>query len=719
MHHLSLTRISHRFCAALAAALWLVLAFGGCSRSARLHLRSHPRSSRRVLIVGKACPGADPCPYTSIALIGRSGEGVLRFPEAVAVAANGEVYVADQYSYLVQRFSSNGRFLGQWGSHGAGLGQFGSVGGLAVTPAGDVYLIDSEHDRVEEFEPSGRFVRAWGAAGRALGQFDFGSGGPGVPPGGGIAVAHGYVYVADTGNDRVERFTLQGTEPEEWGEGGHGPGQFDSPRGLAVHGEDVYVADDGNDRIEELTTAGSYVRQVGAFGSGTGQFADPFGVAVGPSGEVYVADDNNHRVDVLSADLRYQTAWALAPVQGESGGLHPNSGGEQVGYPRAIATSAGGLVYVADAASNQIYEFGPTGGLLAAWGTSGRSYGQFILPEDVVGTPSGGALVADMLGGRVELFAAAAAAAHDGGGADGGGQLAYGSSSSGGAKIVGDHLFKPVALALADDGSMWVTDQENGLVRHLGSEGELLGTLGNGGPLGVAGMPGATGTGGAAYVPSAQAASRGLAATAHGSSSTAGARVRAAQALAGRLFNPAGVAIGAHGEIYVADTGEDLIKRYSPTGVPLGAWGGPGSTPGHFHGPVALAVDAASGDVYVADTGNDRIQKFTAAGHYLGEWGAPGGAAGELRGPDGIAVDAGEGVFVADGGNDRIEEFDSHGRFLRMWGAPGAAPGELSEPAGLSIGCGGSLLVADTDNNRVVRFGGVAPPGHCTTAAAP
>lgn len=603
---------------------------------------------------GRGCPGADPCPYSSVSIVGRSGQGVLRFPEALAVAAGGEVYVADQYSYVVQRFTAQGRFLGQWGSHGAGPGQFGAVGGLAVDRAGDVYLVDSEHDRVEEFTPGGAFVRAWGSPGSRVGQFYFGGGAPGAPPGGGIAVAGPYVYVADSGNDRIERFTLQGTHAYAWGARGHGPGQLEYPRGLTVRGDELYVSDTGANRIELFHTDGTYVREAGGLGSAEGRFNSPVSVAVGPAGQVYVADDNNHRVVELTAGLAYVTEWALHPLQDESEGLHANFGSEEVSYPRAVAVSASGLLYVADAAAGEVYVIGPGGGLVGRWGASARSFGQFMLPEDVA---SAGAdvLVADMIGGRVELF-------------DG---LAYRTSFDGGAAIVGDHLFEPVAVAVADDGSMWVTDQQNGLVRHLSPEGELLGALG-----------------GAGAEPAA------------------------------RLSEPTGVAIAPDGELYVADTGEDLLKRYAPTGQLLGAWGGYGSAPGRFRGPVAVAI-APAGEVYVVDTGDNRIERFTPEGRYLGEWGASGQAPGRFLGPDGIAVDALGDVFVADGGNGRIEQFDADGRFLRMWGKPGGAPGELSGPAGLSIDCHGALLVADADNNRVERFAGVAPPGDCVKASVP
>src|ERR1700743_3473699 len=100
----------------------------------------------------EACPGAGAgaCPYAGVQQIGRRAEGVLRFPEAVAIGPGGDVFVADQLSYTVQEFSPAGAFENEWGSFGGGHGQFGPIGGLAVDAAGDVYVVDSSHDRIEK-----------------------------------------------------------------------------------------------------------------------------------------------------------------------------------------------------------------------------------------------------------------------------------------------------------------------------------------------------------------------------------------------------------------------------------------------------------------------------------------------------------------------------------------------------------------------------------------
>ena len=81
-----------------------------------------------------------------------------------------------------------------------------------------MYVVDSSHNRIEKFASGGEFMTAWGHTGSGLGQFHFGSSqNPTQPPGGGIAVAGKYVYVADTGNNRIERFNLEGGEPMQWG----------------------------------------------------------------------------------------------------------------------------------------------------------------------------------------------------------------------------------------------------------------------------------------------------------------------------------------------------------------------------------------------------------------------------------------------------------------------------------------------------------------------
>jgi tripartite motif-containing protein 71 len=566
------------------------------------------------------CPGArGACPYTRVAIISRRGEGVLRCPEALAFAPGGDLYVADQFSHLVQRFSPAGRFLGQWGTYGAGPGQLGAVDGLAVAGNGDVYVLDSTHNRIERFTAGGRLLGEWGGPGGALGRFDFGPGfGPDKPPGGGIAVGGGYVYVSDSAANRIVRFDLDGSYPLLWARPGSAPGEVSSPRGLAVAGGVVYVADEGNHRIQAFTLAGRSLYAQGTFGKAPGQFVNPFGVTVA-RGRVYAVDDNNNRIVVLTPALRYLEEWA-----GE-GAFH-------LSYIRAAAASPAGRIYVADTGHERVVAFTAGGRGLLAFGTPGTAPGQLIAPLGVATTRAGGAFVVETYGSRSPIYRFDAA-------------LRYrGEWQRGGGAIVGSHWFGPTAAAVAPDGSLWVTDPRNGVVRHLSADGAYLGAL----------------TG---------------------------------------LSLPYGVAVAPSGEaIYVADAGAGSVMRFSAAGQALGRLG---STA--FGRPLAVAA-APDGEVYVADAGRDRIFALSPSGALLYSW----GGRRLFDEPSGVAVDSAGDVFVSDRRADRVLKFSPTGRLLTRWGDPGGAPGQLSAPSGLAADCRGQVLVADTANNRVQAFADAA-----------
>ncbi len=626
------------------------------------------------VLVGRAGAGRSGCPYTSVASISRRGEGVLRCPEALAWAPDGDLYVADQFSHVVQRFSPAGRFLGQWGSYGSGPGQFGAVDGLAVAAGGDVYVLDSTHARVERFTASGRLLGEWGHPGHALGELDLGPGfGPDKPPGGGIAVGGEYVYVADSANNRIVRYDLDGSHPLLWGRPGSAPGRFSSPRGLAVAGGVVYVADEGDHRVQALTTAGRALYAEGSFGTGPGQFVNPFDVTV-RGGRVYVVDDNNNRIVVLTRTLRYVEEWSGA-------------GAYHLSYIRAAAASPSGRVYVADTGHERVVAFDPAGRGLFAFGTPGTAPGQLIAPLGIA-AGAGRVYVVETYGSRSPLYRF-------------GDALRYrGAWLRGGGAIVGSHWFGPTAAAVAPDGSVWVTDPRNGVVRHLSTEGAYLGALGDPTPP-PAGPPAGT---------PADATTAASASGAPGGEAGAGGAATA-------LLEPDGVALSpSGGVVYVADTGAGRVLRFAASSGRLVGQLGTVA----LRRPVAVAV-APDGTVYVADAGLDRVLALSSGGALLASWGGAGGgppdAAARFEEPAGVAVDAAGHVFVLDRRAARVSELSPGGTLLATWGLPGGSPGELSDPSGLAVDCRGAVLVADTANNRVQAFAGAAARGVCAPAS--
>jgi DNA-binding beta-propeller fold protein YncE len=643
------------------------------------------------------------CPYRVAAGIGKPGEGIFRQPGAVAVGPTRQVYVADQFSHLVQVFSPTGAFEGQWGSGGASPGELGGVGGLAVDSRGNVYVVDAGHDRVEKFTARGRLMTSWGGPGTGVGEFKFGGGGGSYqPPGGGIAVGGSYVYVSDTGNDRIERFTLNGSGARVLVGGGSGRGQVLRPHGLALAPAQVpgsgrqaagarggparapevlYVADDGNDRVQELDAQGHFIAEAGFFLAAPNRFENPpasaprgfvynsathhfvrpsvpFGIAV-HGGRVYVAVDN-YAVVKLTRDLRFV-------------GSFRGPGGERLSrFLRAVATDAAGRVYVADASANRVVVFDSSGTPFRSWGASGTAPGQFLAPVDVAAGPAGELLVAEPLRGTGEIVPLYPA----------GRPLSYIARiaresvwTSGGGVRLGTHLFSPTAVAFAPDGSVWVADRNNRLLRHLSAAGRFIGAV-------------------------------------------------AAPAGAGpaSLTEPHGLAVDSGGAVIVADTGANRIDKLAPDGRTLGVWATPGAASGTsaaaavaahgFRRPLAVAAGPQD-TIYVADTGNARVVRLDSAGRPIATWGGKGRAPARFAAPSGIAVDSAGHVFVSDGVLDRIQEFTSGGKLLALWGAGGSSLGELSEPAGMTVDCHGDLLVADTGNNRVQVFTGVAALAPC------
>ena len=200
------------------------------------------------------------------------------------------------------------------------------------------------------------------------------------------------------------------------------------------------------------------------------------------------------------------------------------------------------------------------------------------------------------------------------------------------------------------------------------------------------------------------------------------------------FFDPAGVAVNASGDIFVADTGNNEIRQITPTGVVTtfagsttsGSSNGTG-TSASFYGPEGVAVNAA-GDVIVADTGNNEIREITPAGVVTTLAGsttqghADGtGSAASFYQPGGVAVNAAGDVIVADTGNNEIREITPAGVVTTLAGSTtsGAADGTGSaasffHPTGVAVAASGNIYVADYSNNEIRE---VTPNGVVTTLA--
>ncbi len=178
---------------------------------------------------------------------------------------------------------------------------------------------------------------------------------------------------------------------------------------------------------------------------------------------------------------------------------------------------------------------------------------------------------------------------------------------------------------------------------------------------------------------------------------------------------PRAMAFAPDGTFYVADSRNNRILHFDASGALINQWGTPSGNNANnpnpdapastFNEPWGVAV-GLDGSVYVADTWNYRIQKFSANGQFIKMWSTFGTANPKdtFYGPRGLAVDAQGRVYVVDTGNKRVVIFDADGNYLTEFGSAGLDSGQFDEPVGIAIDSTGILYITDTWNQRIQTF---------------
>lgn len=222
----------------------------------------------------------------------------------------------------------------------------------AVDGAGRVWIADFGHSRLRLFDRDGGSLGGWG--GKGSGTFGF-------HDLSGLAVRKDEIYVADTWNGRVQRFSTSG----EWKSGASG---MFGPRGVAA-GEDsrVWVTDTGNHQVRVYDAALQQFEAIGKRGSGSSEFSSPVGICVGRSGNAYVADTGNRRIVVLDSAGKFRTSW---PIPGWERAVEPHL--EVDDDESVFATDPG--------AAGQVIHFDRNGRIVRTWVTGSKGE-KFSLPS--------------------------------------------------------------------------------------------------------------------------------------------------------------------------------------------------------------------------------------------------------------------------------------------------------------------------------------------------
>ncbi|HXB69550.1 MAG TPA: IPT/TIG domain-containing protein [Candidatus Acidoferrales bacterium] len=255
----------------------------------------------------------------------------------------------------------------------------------------------------------------------------------------------------------------------------------------------------------------------------------------------------------------------------------------------------------------------------------------------------------------------------------------------------GAQLNGPFSAARDSSGNLYIADQFNHRIRMVDTSGNITTVAGNG-------TAGYTGDGGAPT--------------------------------SAELNDPQGVAVDSSGNIYIADTANNAVRKVSGgkitsiVGTPGGSFGytgdgGLGTVAQVFH-PSALALDSA-GNLFIADTSNEAVRKLTTAGiisTFAGQGGAGFGGDGglatraQVSNPSGLAFDGAGNLFIADTTNNRIRMVAPNGIISTVAGSSGsgsnfagdggaATKARLNSPKGIAVDAAGNLFIADTFNNRI------------------
>lgn len=286
-----------------------------------------------------------------------------------------------------------------FGTPGSEEGQFNGAHDLAIGPNGDIYVTDARNHRIQRYSADGVYKSSWGT---------FATVDNGEAPGGtfnepwGIAVGpDGSVYVTDTWNYRIQKFTAEGKFVTMWGKAGtaDSPTSFWGPRGIVVDKNgNVFVTDTGNNRVVIFDSNGRYLNQFGVVGIGSGEFDEPVGLAVDNQGLLYVVDTWNQRIQVfqsIDSDLVYRPLreWQVSGWKSQSVNNKP-----------FIDVDGNGHVFVTDPDGYRILEFNNLGEFVRGWGDYSSGIDGFGMPIGIAVDEEGRVWVSDAENGYILRF---------------------------------------------------------------------------------------------------------------------------------------------------------------------------------------------------------------------------------------------------------------------------------------------------------------------------
>lgn len=647
----------------------------------------------------------------------------------------GGFYVADSGNDTIRRISATGAVTtiagAPWAASGyidgpATIARFNSPSGLALDSKGNVFVADTNNNRIRRLAPDGTVSTF--AGGTGIGLVD-------GPPGKGEFFhpqdlridKNGVLYVADAGHTSIRKImpdgtsmTLAGANTPGFVDGQGAAARFSNPCGLDLDAAgNVYVADTGNHAIRVVTPFGlvstvagtgdtGYVEGIAPFGI---RFAGPYGVAVDGVGNVFVADTGNHRLRVVLTDGK---SYSVAG-NGIAGSADGQGIAATLSAPRGLLLLDNADLLVTTVDDDRIRK----------------------MASPLKGCDDGNACTVDVCAAKLgcqHVVLANASACSDGNPCtpdDG----CFGGACKASAAVAGCQC---VALGACGDGNSCTTDSCDPKLgcQHLKVADDTPCDDGSACTLGEACVAGACQPSASAWAMEPWAGAEPTA-PGQGAGKRDGTRRPRGTTESSALFSgPQGSVLDAAGNLYVTEGAANTIRRIGADGLVTVIAGSPYVASGHadgpstsalFKNPRGIGLDAA-GNLYVADSGNHVIRKIDPDGNVTTLAGQPGksgfadglGSAALFYGPFGLTADPAGVLYVADSLNNRIRRISQDGVVTTWAGsAVGIADGlgtaaKFNSPKDIAMAPDGSLVVADYASNAVRR---ISPAGLVTTLA--
>ncbi len=626
---------------------------------------------------------------------GQATDAELNDPQGLAVNGSGDLFIADAGNNVIREVNLNtgiiatiagtfydsqrgGSFSGDGGP--ATAAYLNDPTSIALDSAGNLYIADTYNEVIREVVAATGDITT--VAGTYSGQYQGGYSGDGGPataaklnnPSGVAVDSSGDLFIADTYNDIIREVsattkvikTIGGTDPSGSGSSSNNAGysgdggpataaKLNDPQGIFVTSSgDLYFTDTFNSAIREINSSTGIISTVAGNGTsgytGDGgaatnaELTDPGGLTLDSAGDIFIADTYNSVVREVAAASGNISTLAGGLAFGYTGDGGPASSAELEG-PTSVGVDGAGNVYIADTSNNVVREVNAGTGQISTVAGGGQPvYHPVADPADPAIDSAGDIFIAVVETNEVDEISHATGevtvVAGDG--------LSGYSGDNGQATAA--ELDDPTGLAIHGE-DLFIADSFNNVVREVNLQTGIITTFAGTYNGGVGGYSGDNGL-----------------------------------ATLAELNGPLGIAVDSSGNLYIADSNNNVIREVNATsgdistvagnyGEGEGGYGGDNgpATAAQLDDPQGVAVDS-SGDIFIADTRNDLIREVNATtqkittvagkfdstatstysrGGYSGD-GGPATAA-KLNGPQGIYVSGGS-LYIADSNNDAVRE---------------------------------------------------------------